>query len=97
MKAIRETDFKQELRAARLMEKAVIEALKDGDQFKRYIVTEKQGGDTVTEEYVFDKYDFKAMGEMVKVVKSLEELKRSASGMTGVQEGGLVVLPEAGE
>ena len=97
MKAIRETDFKQELRAARLMEKAVIEALKDGYFFNKNTTTEKQGGDTVTEEYVFDKYDFKAMGEMVKVVKSLEELKRSASGMTGVQEGGLVVLPEAGE
>lgn len=75
------------------------EALRDKEQFRRYIVTEKRGGDTSTEEYVLGKVDFKAMGEALKTVKQLVELKSLASGCAEGQAeneggaGGLVVLP----
>ncbi len=87
------TDLKQELRAAELIGRAIVDSLKDKEQFRRYIVTEKRGSDTCTEEYVFGKVDYKAVGELVRTVKALEELKRSAAGLSGGEQGNLVVLP----
>lgn len=91
---IKKVNFRQQLKAAELMEKTLIEALKDKEQFRRYVVTEKREGGTQTEEYIFGKYDFKAMGEMVKVAKSLEELKRASAVTEENQETpGAVLLP----
>lgn len=94
------TGFERQLRAAELAEKAMVRALKDEDQFKRYIVSEKRDKDTVTEEYVMDKCDFKSMGEAVKTLRELEALKRSLLGQAlGGEEAvsGLVIIPEREE
>ncbi|MDD6316018.1 MAG: hypothetical protein PUB63_03280 [Clostridia bacterium] len=88
--------LKKELRAAELLGDALVAALRDKDQFRRYIVTDKRGSEAVTEERLFDKVDIKAIGETVRTIKALEELKRSVSGggSGGVGEtGGLVILP----
>lgn len=98
-------DLKKELKAADMLGQTIIEALQDKNQFKRYVITEKRGNETYTEERVFEKYDIKAIGDMVKTVKSLEELKRSVGDMPasgerrkytdGEEQGGIVILPEA--
>ena len=93
MRTSRQTDLRQELRAAEMIGKAIVESLKDKEQFRRYIVTEKRGSDTCTEEYIFGKVDYKAVGELVRTVKALEELKRSAGGLEPERGGNLVVLP----
>lgn len=94
------TGFERQLRAAELAEKTMVRAFGDKDQFKRYIVSEKRDKDTVTEEYVMGKYDFKAFNEAVKTLKELGDLKRSLLGLTSDEEetaGGLVVIPEREE
>lgn len=90
--------LKKELRAAELLSDALVAALRDKDQFRRYIVTDKRGNEAVTEERLFDKVDIKAIGETVRTIKALEELKRSVTGgaVSGAEEGGcggLVILP----
>ena len=92
-------DFKRELKACDMLERAGLEALKDKNQFKRYVVSEKRGSDTVTEERLFEKYDLKAMADMVKTVQAIGELRRSALGQDteGIEGRGLVVLPEVAE
>ena len=88
--------LKKELRAAELLSDALVAALRDKDQFRRYIVTDKRGSEAVTEERLFDKVDIKAIGETVRTIKALEELKRSVSGGgsgSAGETGGLVILP----
>ncbi|MEA4920795.1 MAG: hypothetical protein VB078_07735 [Clostridiaceae bacterium] len=102
---MKKPDLKKELKAADMLGKTIINALQDKNQFKRYVITEKRGNETYTEERIFDKYDIKAIGDMVKTVKSLEELKRSVGDMPaagerqkfadGEEQGGLVILPAA--
>lgn len=91
--------FERQLRAAEMAEQVMTRAFRDKDQFKRHIVSEKRDKDTVTEEYVMNKYDFKALGEAVKALRELEELKRALLGQgTGAEgAGGLVVIPEREE
>jgi len=98
---IKKHDLKKERRAAELIGDQLLAALRDKDQFRRYIVTEKKGSGTETVEYLFDKVDAKAAGEMIRAVKALEELKASLYGEEAAQDEqsealrNLVILPMA--
>lgn len=99
VRAIKELDLRREQKAADLIGKALLEAARDEKQFKRYIVTEKQGNESITEERIFDKLDLKAVQDMIKSLSMLEELKRSLLSNPDEKEDeqadtfGIVLLP----
>ena len=95
MKTEKET-FKKERRACDLLAGAVLGALKDKDQFRRYIVAEKKGEGELRE-MILEKYDVKSMLDVLKLLEGLVELRKELDGRTEEDEeaGGLVILPAA--
>ena len=96
MKTEKET-FKKERRACDLLAGAVLGALKDKDQFRRYIVAEKKGEGELRE-MILEKYDVKSMLDVLKLLEGLVELRKELDGNTGGEDeeaGGLVILPAA--
>ena len=76
-------------------------AIKDKQQFYRYIVKEKNGSDSGEEERIFGKMDMQAFNNAIKALDSLTEIKRGISGETTPHEEekeekqtGVVILPE---
>ena len=66
-----------ELEAANLAGAAALRALQDPDQFRRHLVTKTEGTTITTEEIIADKYDARAMKDMLSALKMVEDLKRS--------------------
>lgn len=66
-----------ELLAADLAGQAALKALKDPDQFRRHLVQKGRKGSIDTVEIVADKYDARAMKDMLSALKMVEDLKRS--------------------
>lgn len=60
---------------------AALQALDDPEQFYRYIVKEKEDGETYTREVVLDKADTKAMKDMGTVLEKLTGLTRDLYGL----------------
>ena len=77
-------------------------AIKDKQQFYRYIVKEKNGSDSGEEERIFGKMDMQAFNNAIKALDSLTEIKRVISGESSSdkdgkndeKETGIVILPE---
>ena len=78
------------LQASERLMDAAVEAVKDNDQFKRWISIEGCGkGCSEASEKVFDKRDTRAMKDMVFVLKELTGILRDAYGIrTPAQELG---------
>ena len=96
MKTEKET-FKKERRACDLLAGAVLGALKDRDQFRRYIVAEKKGEGELRE-MILEKYDVKSMLDVLKLLEGLVELRKELDGKMDREDeeaGGLVILPAA--
>ena len=78
-------------------------AIKDKQQFYRYIVKEKNGSDSGEEERIFGKMDMQAFNNAIKALDSLTEIKKGINGMsegpTANEENqtGVVILPEVEE
>ena len=84
-----------------LLEKRLDEILSDSKQFNRYIVNEKQGGNTVCKEEVFKKADDKALKNIVGILKETADIKRTLfeiedEGKSGAQTG-VILIPEVSE
>jgi predicted transcriptional regulator len=56
------------------LSQTVLAALGDEKQFYRYVLTEKSGGDSVTEERIFQKIDIKAVKEMTAILRELSQI-----------------------
>ena len=70
------------MRATELAMETVLRALEDDEQFKRYLVTVRQGsGVSQTEERLFDKIDTKALKELTGVLRDLTALARDFYGI----------------
>lgn len=82
--------MEQLLKASERLMDAATEAIKDNDQFKRWVSTEGSGeGCSEAVERVFDKRDTKAMKDMVFVLRELTGILRDAYGIkTPAQELG---------
>lgn len=69
-------------RATDLATETVLRALEDDEQFRRYLVTVRQGaGVSQTEERLFDKVDTKALKELTGVLRDLTALARDFYGI----------------
>ncbi|MBQ6439901.1 MAG: hypothetical protein IJJ06_07130 [Mogibacterium sp.] len=73
--------LEQELRAVNLLEDILLEALKDKQQFNRYIVRTSNG----QEEKIFSKMDTHAMLNMMKAIKLMVDVKKSILGITSIE------------
>ena len=71
----------QELDIANKLSDVLDEAVSDEKQFRRYIVTQKVGGETEMEERIFDKVDMKSLNDAIKALQSLEEIKSVMYGI----------------
>lgn len=70
------------MRATEMAMETALRALEDDEQFKRYIVTVRQGsGVSSMEERLFDKIDTKALKEMTGTLKDLTALARDFYGI----------------
>ena len=79
-------------------------AIKDKEQFYRYIVKEKNGSDSGEEERIFGKMDMQAFNNAIKALDSLAEIKRGINGEIyspeenkDEKQTGVVILPEVEE
>lgn len=87
-KAIRKASAKQvnvlakELMLADKLSDVLNRALKDADQFNRYVVTEGCGmGESEVSEKIFDKIDMKALRDAAATLKIIEDMKRSMNNI----------------
>jgi len=86
-KVIQKTATKQanimvkELDCLTLLEKHLNTALKDADQFNRFIVNVGLDGAFDSEERVFQKVDMRSLKDAAQTLKLLEQMKRSMNGI----------------
>jgi hypothetical protein len=59
------------------LSRTVLAALGDEKQFYRYVLTEKNGGDSLTEEHIFQKMDIKAVQAMTSILRELSEINNA--------------------
>ena len=70
----------KELKIADKLLGVLDKAIKDKNQFYRYIVKEKNGSDSGEEERIFGKMDMQALNNAIKALDSLSEIKRVIAG-----------------
>lgn len=77
----------REIDIAGKLEDILSEAVNDDKQFNRYLVKEKDSdGNAVTDERIFDKIDMKSLGDAIKALRSLEEIRRVMYGIASPAE-----------
>ncbi|MBE7033687.1 MAG: hypothetical protein E7406_05620 [Ruminococcaceae bacterium] len=99
------TSTDREMKIADKLLGVLDKAIKDKEQFYRYIVKEKNGSDSGEEERIFGKMDMQAFNNAIKALDSLAEIKRGITGDTSCMESGereeketgVVILPEVEE
>ncbi|MBO5299031.1 MAG: hypothetical protein J6B51_03010 [Clostridia bacterium] len=70
----------KEYRVATKLTGILQKALKDDNQFCRYIVTEGYDGELQTKEKIFEKIDMQALSAAAKVLKQTVDIKRTIGG-----------------
>lgn len=86
----------KELDIANKLSGILDEAVSDKDQFKRYLVKEKESdGSTVTEEHIFNKIDMKSLGSAIKALESLEQIKSVMYGIVSPLDERKLQMQEA--
>ena len=92
--------YTKEMDIANRLTDALLDALKDEKQFKRYLVKGKEN----TDEVILEKVDIDSLNNAIKALKSLEEIKRvmndAIAGETDSgeeNETGVVILPDIKE
>lgn len=86
----------KELDIANKLSGILDEAVSDKNQFRRYLVKEKESdGSTVTQEQVFNKIDMQSLGSAIKALQSLEQIKSVMYGIVSPFEERKLKLEEA--
>ena len=86
----------KELDIANKLSTILDEAVTDEKQFKRYIVKEKTSdGATITEEQIFEKIDMQALGNAIKALQSLEQIKSVMYGIVSPAQERKLQIEEA--
>ncbi len=98
------TSTDKEMKIADKLLGVLDKAIKDKQQFYRYIVKEKSGSDSGEEERIFGKMDMQAFNNAIKALDSLTEIKRGINGEaipkgeeSDEKQTGVVILPEVEE
>ena len=72
----------KELDIANKLSNILDDAVTDEKQFKRYITKEKtDDGAVITQEQIFEKIDMKSLGNAIKALSELEQIKRVMYGI----------------